>query len=457
MAAAGADPAKPGPSPYGPLSTVPDENGLLLPEGFTSRIVGVAGEPVGDTDYRWHAFPDGGATFATDDGGWIHVCNSEVFTAMAPESGGVSAVRYDADGTPVDAYRILEKSNSNCAGGPTPWGTWLTCEESLDEQGRVIECDPTGEKDPVVHEAMGRWAHEAVAVDEGSKTLYLTQDHPAGLFYRYTPTDYPDLSAGLLEAAIVAADGTVTWAEVPDPSGKTAPTRDQVPGATVFAGGEGCWAHDGVIYFTTKYDHSVHALDIAAQTHEVIWKGEPDRLGIEGAVLSGVDNITFDSQSGDLFVAEDGANMEVVVITAEGVVAPFARIVSPGHEGSEVTGPCFNPTRDRLYFSSQRGPTTLTLAEIVPGMASDLANGGVTYEVTGPFRGRQESTPTTTSPSTTLAAARDAADSGGSNAPLVIGAAAVAVAAAAAGAIAVRRRATGGPTDNSEDDSDLAG
>ena len=93
--------------------------------------------------------------------------------------------------------------------------------------------------------------------------------------------------------------------------------------------------------------------------------------------------------------------MELVVISTEGEVAPFCRIADPTHEGSEVTGPCFNPARDRLYFSSQRGPTTRPTNEMVA--AVDLGNfGGVTYEVTGPFRGRFEPpAPTTTIPPTT--------------------------------------------------------
>lgn len=457
MPAAGATPAQtatPGASPYGPLRAEPDENGLLLPEGFTSRIVAVAGEPVAETGYAWPAFPDGAATFPTVDGGWIHTVNSEVFTFIAPDAGGVSAVRYDKDGVIVDAYRILEGSNSNCAGGPTPWGTWLSGEESADEQGRVWECDPTGDKEAVAHEAMGRWAHEAVAVDPGSKTLYLTQDHPTGLLYRYTPTDYPDLSAGLLEAAVVADDGSVTWSEVPDPSGKTAPTREQVPEATPFAGGEGIWFHDGVVSFTTKYDHSVHALHLAEQRHEVIWKGDPDRLGVEDAVLSGVDNITADAGSGDLYVAEDGGNMEVVMITPEGAVAPFVRITGEGQEGSEVTGPCFNPARDRLYFSSQRGPSSKTIAEVIPGTTGEAKGLGITYEVTGPFRGRGEPGDTTSgtapSPTTTLARAAEGSDGtsdddGAMNGALVVGGIVV-VAAAAAGVLALRRRGGGIPT-----------
>ncbi|MCB0988379.1 MAG: DUF839 domain-containing protein [Microthrixaceae bacterium] len=450
MVAARAQSATPGQGPYGPLATEPDENGLLLPDGFTSRIVGIAGEEVATTGYSWHAFPDGAATFPAEDGGWIHVCNSEVFSWMIADAGGVSAVRYDADGRIVDAYRILEGSNSNCAGGPTPWGTWLSGEENIEEKGRIWECDPTGATEAVAHPAMGLFAHEAAAVDETSETVYLTQDHPTGLFYRYTPTDYPDLSEGLLEAMAVAEDGSVTWLEVPDPSAAATPTREQVAGATRFNGGEGCWSHDGTIYFTTKGDHTVHALDITAQTHTVIWKGDPDRLGIEGAVLSGVDNITVNAGTGDLYVAEDGADMQVVMITPEGVVAPFAQVVGDGHAGSEVTGPCFNPTRDRLYFSSQRGPTTKKLSEIVPGLANEATVGGITYEVTGPFRGRAEaaisSTSSVPSPATTLERAAngssdDDGDGGSGSTGVVIGGAVVLAAAAVGGALAVRRRA----------------
>ena len=465
--------ATPGESPYGPLSDTPDENGLLLPAGFTSRIIAVSGETVGTTAYAWHIFPDGAGTFDDGNGGWYYTCNSEVFDFMAADSGGVSAIHFDADANIVDAYRILEGSNSNCAGGPTPWGTWLSGEENLGGMGRIWECDPTGAKPAVAHEAMGRWSHEAAAVDPDRQQVYLTEDNKEGVFYRYTPTAYPDLSAGVLEACIVGSDGTVTWGVVSDPSAATTPTRSQVAGATIFPGNEGCWYHSGWVYFTSKYDHSVHGIDIEAQKYVLLWKGDPDGLGVEGAVLSHVDNVTVDAGSGDLFVAEDGGNMELCVITPDGVVAPFVRVAGVGHEISEMTGPVFNPSRDRLYFSSQRGPSPKTPAEVIPGIvaAPEDARSGVTFEISGPFRGVVVATDaappeteapavTTASPVDTLvAAAPDAGEQtetdeqGGSNSGIAIGLGLVVAAAAVGGVVAFRKRRTDALTGDKTADS----
>jgi len=98
-------------------------------------------------------------------------------------------------------------------------------------------------------------------------------------------------------------------------------------------------------------------------------------------VLTGVDNIV-GSMSGDLFVAEDGGNMELVLIEPSGAVSVFLRVVN--QSGSEITGPAFSPDGTRLYFSSQRGGT----------------GSGITYEVVGPFR---TSSPPPTTTTTTIA------------------------------------------------------
>jgi sugar lactone lactonase YvrE len=156
----------------------------------------------------------------------------------------------------------------------------------------------------------------------------------------------------------------VSWRRVPQPAALDRQTRHQVEQARHFDGGEGCYFSDGVCYFTTKGDNRVWAYDAVQSTLDVIY----DRR----SPLTGVDNIT-GAAGGDLFVAEDGGNMEINVITAERQVIPFLRL--DGHGRSEITGPAFSPDGSRLYFSSQRGRTG----------ARDGSDGH-TFEVTGPFR-----------------------------------------------------------------------
>src|SRR4029079_11042740 len=129
--------------------------------------------------------------------------------------------------------------------------------------------------------ALGVFAHEAVAVDTAQKRLYLTEDAPNGRFYRFTPQGaFPsgayDLSAGMLEVAQVehvgdVVSGAVTWLPVPDPSGAQAPTWQQVAASTAFPGSEGIAIHDGVIYFTTKYDNRVWAYDLVREAIGIIY------------------------------------------------------------------------------------------------------------------------------------------------------------------------------------------
>ena len=355
-------PAQNAAGPYGPLRAA-DANGIQLPAGFTSQVVARSGRVVPGTSYVWHQAPDGGAVIPNGTG-WIYVSNSEV---AASSGGGASRIVFSSTGAVVGASRILSGTNQNCAGGKTPWNTWLSCEEvSL---GRVFETYPLGGA-AVARPAMGRFKHEAAAADPVRKVVYLTEDETDGKFYRFIPTTWGDLSAGTLQVmrAGTGTSGSFTWATVPDPDGSPTLTRRQVSGAKSFNGGEGCHYASDTVWFTTKGDNRVWQVNLANDTYELAYD---DSLVSPGtAPLTGVDNITGTS-SGDLYVAEDGGSMDICLITPDDKVSVFLRVT--GHSGSEITGPAFTPAGDRLYFSSQRG-------------TSGTSAGGITYCVTGPFR-----------------------------------------------------------------------
>lgn len=370
-------------SSLGPLRE-PDALGLSLPAGFTARIVAVSGERPAPGASIWHTYPDGGATFAAPDGGWVYANNSEVPLG----AGGVSALRFDRHAQVVGAHRILNGTSTNCAGGATPWGTWLSAEET--SLGRVWECLPFGSaSQAAVRPALGTFKHEAVAVDPVHRTLYLTEDEGQGRFYRFvcSESDWPAsaprpaLKSGRLQ--VLQVDGVaanqlppdemdlsrprrVSWVDVSSPSLPQSVVRgvlgSKAPG-TVFRGGEGLWYFKGIVYFSTKGDNRIWAFEPATQQLQVIYDfataSPADR------VLSGVDNLTV-SRHGDVLVAEDGGNMELCVILPDRRVKVLLRV--HGQDESEITGPAFSPDGTRLYFNSQRG-------------GRQGAGLGITYEV----------------------------------------------------------------------------
>lgn len=374
------------------LANAPDENNLLIPTGFKSRVIAQANMPVGDTSFLWHSDPDAGAVFPAEDGGWVYVSNREFLP------GGADAIRFDAEGEIVDAYNVLPGllSRLNCGGGVTPWGTWLSGEET--DIGLIWECDPfdsTGLSARAIT-GCGSFTHEAATVDPNDHTFYLTEDMPDSAFYRFIPAE-PNVggvpgTTGTLQAMKVAvsqeqldAEGArgpwaVSWLDVPTPNPlqipelpaalqPQTPTRLQTD-CSHFDGGEGIWWQDGVVYFTTKGDRRVWAHDIAAQTLEIIY----DDFFFAEPILDSVDNIVM-TPGGDIVVVEDKeeANQQAVAIQADGTLAVLVQLV--GQEGSEVTGPAFSPDGRFFYFSSQRGPD----AGGVTGTA------GITYCIEGPW------------------------------------------------------------------------
>ena len=412
-------PATPQPtSPFENMSPLraADENGVMLPDGFSSRIVARSGEAPLPGRQAWHGAPDGGACFTAPDGGWVYVSNAELaLDAMGQPLGGVGALRFNKDGELIDSYPILRGTGGNCAGGSTPWGTWLSCEEfEFDPNGpeaalvgraagMVWECDPftrwvdgqVGRSFP----ALGLFAHEAVVVDAVNKTLYLSEDAGGGRFYRFVcdSTDWPDgldrpmMQSGTLQVmqvralapdqeviAAAALNGVdlnqpnaVEWVDALRPDEGQGYVRiterlaGQVPPGTEFPKCEGVWFFNGIVYFTTQSNHRIWAYDTANETVEVIYDGNRNAEDPINYSVNRPDNITV-TALGEVIAVEDGGNLEVGVVRRDGTSQAIARL--EGHADSETTGVALSPDGTRLYFSSQRGTT---------GDSED----GVTFEI----------------------------------------------------------------------------
>jgi glycerophosphoryl diester phosphodiesterase len=186
---------------------------------------------------------------------------------------------------------------------------------------------------------MGKFVHEAAAVDPVSGYVYLTEDEDRGRFYRFRPAAFGDLAAGVLEAAFVAASGDVIWVAVPS----TKPYRGR--DTTSFARGEGAWFDAGrqTVFFTTTTDSRVWAFNTGTNVMAMVYDAA------DGGPLREPDNITVHAPSGLVFVAEDSDDLQLVLLSEQGdewIASPFLQL--EGHDSSEIAGPAFSPEHKAL-------------------------------------------------------------------------------------------------------------
>jgi len=397
---------------------VKDPNQYLeLPRGFQYKIISKAGDPMSD-GLVVPGRPDGMGAFSNSLGECILVRNHENSPSQLKQSpfgpenslvskidrkklyddgnldyiglGGTTTLTYDEENQEITSqFLSLAGTYRNCAGGVTPWNSWLSCEEDVTKvdgkkimknHGYVFDVpsDATGLVDPEPVVGMGRFNHEAIAVDPETHIIYQTEDRPDGLIYRYIPNDKANLHSGgklqILAINDMSGFDTRNWDEITMKVGEKFPTtwldiedvqspnddlryRGYQKGAARFARGEGMWYGDGEIFFACtnggpgqfgqifRYDLHSETLDLFAES--------PKK-----SVLHMCDNLTI-SPWGDILVCEDnGEENRMHIIDRKGDIRLFGINKS---SDSEFAGAVFSPSGKTLFVNIQENGDTLAI------------------------------------------------------------------------------------------------
>jgi uncharacterized protein len=403
---------------YGPLTPVRDQASglplLLLPKGFEYISYGWTGDTMAN-GAPTPSSHDGMAAFRRGD--VVHLVrnhergNGTPFVDAASTydptaSGGTTNLRFDPEsGQWLESYPSLSGTIRNCAGGPAPWGSWLTCEETTQvnapgtanevRHGFVFDVPADGTSNAVPLTQLGRYSHEALCIDPATGIVYLTEDATPSGFYRFVPNTPGDLTAGRLQMMAIegvpnvfASPTGATWAvtgwvdiDMPNPGpGETSTVaQGQAKGGTAIRRGEGAWFGNQRAYFISTSggpvgQGQVFEYDPVGDTLTVLFASPA------AATLNAPDNVTV-SPRGGLVLCEDGSGEEFLHgLDTDGTIFPFAsnavdlrggtagKNVAPSdYRGSEWAGATFEPKNGNWLFVNIQTP-------------------GITFAITGPWR-----------------------------------------------------------------------
>ncbi len=422
---------------YGQLAPTPERDTgvewLELPPGFRYRIISRQGEPMDDGNPTPGIF-DGMAAYDGPGSTTILIRNHEnrsragEIPVVVPRSrqydrdpvtrGGNTKLVVSRQRELLGSFAVLGGTHTNCAGGATPWDTWITCEEIFNygsveanaappgtPHGYAFEvpADADGPASPLEINDAGRFSHEAVAWLDG--VLYETEDRGDACFYRFLPSRQPrefgDLAAfgGRLEALVVRGrpnfdmdtanpgeEYQVEWVEIddPDPAADTVRVQAQEKGAAIFTRTEGIWPTERRVYFDCTSGGEAGL----GQLWELTPRGRDGgqlRLIYESTSvddLEGPDNLVVVPATGHVFLQEDAEDVQFVRgVDRRGRIYDFVKTL---RNNFEFCGGCFSPD-GRTFFLNQQGGRQDGGPDGTDPLNPPDESTAVTYAIWGPF------------------------------------------------------------------------